>query len=336
LVLVLSARTGPGVVAPCCSTILHNHTRIRRNLRFFRTASEKGYLSKIRTAFWNVYYGDDHINPKKILERKYLYLALTANHLRNLRLAAPDGGDKQVLQEQAIQALAERRLDYTTNVDLRKILQTYLHPQVHVIFEAFHRVDERLGIPPSVSDEELDLSANSVYKQILMSEYDRTQKQLLESTGDDTSLEQSLAFFRRKRGAIESLLTYHRWLEATAKSEINSGDGSLDDFGMDVSNVGEKNLRLIRKYQTMNICRSALIRQELGFSVLCLRSNIPGAGRGLFLDGSALAGSVVAFQPGDVWPKEHLLTDGKWCSPWSLVFVLESRCLFFYMRFSPS
>ena len=264
----------------------------------------------MRTAIWNVYYGDDHINPKKILERKYLYLAITANHLRYLRLSAPDGGDKQALQEQTIEALEERGLDDTTNVDLRKILQTYIHPQVKSIFEAFDKVDGQLGIPPSASDEELDFSADSDYKQILMSEYDRTQEQILQSTGDET-LDQSVTFFRRKLGAIESLLIYHKWIEATAKSETTSGDSSLDDFGMDVSNVSEHNLRLIRKYQTMNICRSALIRQELGFSVLCLRSSIPGAGRGLFLDGSALAGSVVAFQPGDVWPKEHLLTDGK-------------------------
>lgn len=310
LVLALTTRTGP-VVDPCFSTITQNQTPIRRNLRLFGSTTQGGHFSRMRAAFWNVYYGDDHINPKKILERKYLYLALTANHLRSLRLAAPDGGDKQALQEQTIQALAEKQLDYTTNVDLRKILQTYLHPQVNAIFEAFNRVDDRLGIPPSVSDEELDFSDNSDYKQILISEYDCTQEQILQSTGDENSLEQSLAFFRRKLRAVESLLTYHKWFESTAKSEPNSDDSSLDDFGMDLSNVGENNLRLIRKYQTMNICRSALIRQELGFSVLCLRSNIPGAGRGLFLDGSALAGSVVAFQPGDVWPKEHLLTDGK-------------------------
>jgi hypothetical protein len=39
-----------------------------------------------------------------------------------------------------------------------------------------------------------------------------------------------------------------------------------------------------------------------------LQSLIPGAGRGAFLDGNATAGTLVAFMPGDVWPKEHLLT----------------------------
>jgi hypothetical protein len=43
--------------------------------------------------------------------------------------------------------------------------------------------------------------------------------------------------------------------------------------------------------------------------VVTLKSLIPGAGRGAFLDGQAEAGAVVAFQPGDVWPKEHLLTN---------------------------
>jgi len=301
----------------------HGHSH-RRHLRSFHTTTLRaGIFADLRTAFWNVYYGDDHINPKKILERKYLYVALMANHLRNLRLAAPDGrGDKQALHEQTILELEEKDLDGTTNVDLRKELQTYLLPQVNRIFEAFRRVDERLNIPPSAEiDEEMDLSTETEYKEILLGEYDRTQHQIQDSSrstsSDETPSERSLPFFRRKLGAIQTLLTHYGWSthsqSTTSKSGIisNVQTPSLDDFGMDLSNVSESNLRLIRKYQTMNLCRSALIRDELGFSVLCLRSNIPGGGRGLFLDGSALAGSVVAFQPGDVWPKEHLITEGK-------------------------
>lgn len=298
-----------------------DHDHLQPIRPFHTTTQRAGIFANVRNAFWNIYYGDDHINPKKILERKYLYVALMANHLRNLRLAAPDGrGDKQELHEQTIRELEEKDLDGTTNVDLRKELQTYLHPQINAIVEAFRRVDERLNIPPSAEiDEEVDLSAETEYKEILFGEYNLTQHQMqdsVNSTSDETSSERSLPFFRRKLGAIETILAHFGWSQqsTTSKSGTFNDDQTLpsvDDFGMDVSSVGENNLRLIRKYQAMNLCRSALIRDELGYSVLCLRSNIPGGGRGLFLDGSALAGSVVAFQPGDVWPKEHLITDGK-------------------------
>lgn len=87
-----------------------------------------------------------------------------------------------------------------------------------------------------------------------------------------------------------------------------------------------------------------MLRQELGYSILCLRSSILSkgieqinddddkddensgnderrdhdyAGRGVFVDGCADAGSVMAFQPGEIWPKEYLIDDkrrGKYAS----------------------
>ena len=49
------------------------------------------------------------------------------------------------------------------------------------------------------------------------------------------------------------------------------------------------------------------MRDEWGYAVVALQSSIAGAGRGVFLDGYAKAGSILAFQPGEVWPKEHLV-----------------------------
>jgi len=58
----------------------------------------------------------------------------------------------------------------------------------------------------------------------------------------------------------------------------------------------------------INLTKSAMLRQgELGYSTIALLSTIPHAGRGLFVDGFAPAGSIVAFFPGSVWPKEYLL-----------------------------
>ena len=249
---------------------------------------------------------------------------------------------KEELHARTIRELEQRDLDSTTNVDLRKELQNYLEPQVKTIFEAFHRVDERLNIRPSSSTENEQDDVNleeSECKDILWNEYQQTTLQIQNWKGDnDEKSERSLAFFRRKQSAIETLLTFHGWWStetiessrATTKHGSGNGDDdSLDDFGMDVSTTNQNNLRLIRNYQTLNICRSALIRQELGFSILCLRSNIPGGGRGVFLDGSALAGSVVSFQPGDVWPKEHLITDGTYVDYFVQDMLLEYYCLCF-------
>jgi len=334
---IFAASRGLGGIKQRSNVVVARNLRCRHR-SFHTTTRSSGpltWFSRARTAFWNVYFGDDHINPRKLLERKYLYVALLANHLRQLRLEAPET-PKEELHERTIRELEQRDLDNTSNVDLRKELQSnYLEPQVKTIFEAFHRVDERLKIrPSSTENSEQDDDVNlekSECKDILWNEYQQTklQKQNLKKDGDEKS-ERSQAFFRRKQSAIETLLTFHGWSteptessRATTKHGSGNEDDTLDDFGMDVSNTNQINLRLIRNYQTLNLCRSALIRQELGFSILCLRSNIPGGGRGVFLDGSAMAGSVVCFQPGDVWPKEHLITDGTYVDYFVQDLLLE-------------
>jgi hypothetical protein len=85
----------------------------------------------------------------------------------------------------------------------------------------------------------------------------------------------------------------------------------VDCFGVDLDDTSDSKLHLMRQYQTLNVARSIEIRKEMGFSILCLRSLIPGAGRGVFVDGHALAGTLVAFQPGEVWAKEFLLNNSR-------------------------
>jgi len=48
-----------------------------------------------------------------------------------------------------------------------------------------------------------------------------------------------------------------------------------------------------------------LLRQKLGYSVLALSSTIPHSGKGIFVNGFAPAGSLLAFFPGQVWTKEY-------------------------------
>jgi hypothetical protein len=119
-------------------------------------------------------------------------------------------------------------------------------------------------------------------------------------------------FLMRKKSAIETLLSFHGWNECVDPKLVNSHNNDemvIDDFGTNVRKTSSKTLDLIRRHQTINLCRSALIREEIGYSVISLRSLIPGGGRGLFLDGHIMSGTMVAFQPGDVWPKEHFVAD---------------------------
>jgi hypothetical protein len=113
-------------------------------------------------------------------------------------------------------------------------------------------------------------------------------------------------FLQLKRGAIETLLDRRRKAsqvdkethdgihsaasstsaEPSSKSQPSPQPKDIswvdaDEFGYHESIDDERN-RLIRYYQTINLCRSAKLRDEWGFSVIALQSSIPGAGRGVY------------------------------------------------------
>lgn len=263
---------------------------------------------------------DDRINPKKILERRYLYFALTALRYRQLRQDFPDA-DASDLKVQAVEELhSKRQVDELANVSLRAEMHKMMAPQILDILMTFDGVDKSISIvgatadASSSSDEFFDQLDWENLKNILQQEEHDTATQLdqtkREISSDDLGAKQSLAFLKIKLGALQTLLHFHN-LRADPP-EAHSADG-VDYFGMDMESMKDNKTRrteMIRMYQTINLCRSALIRKStLGYSVLCLRSTINGGGRGTFVDGKgATMGSLVAFQPGDVWPKEHLLT----------------------------
>jgi hypothetical protein len=278
--------------------------------------------------------GTDKIDPKRILERRYLYFALMVLRFRQLRLQFPLK-DPDELLKCSVDEIHDYNVDNMSNIELRSAFQDALHPQVLEIFATFRQVDERLKIELDDKDEEEEAAAMydddpfskidwPVLQQILRDEEQHTLEEIWMLTENDGDKEgesppsrRSLPFLRRKLGALQSLLVFHgipiqkvplRDKDATTTT---SGD-SLDDFNMDTSNMSKKSLEMARRYQTLNMCRSALIRQELGYSILSLKSTIAGgsggAGRGTFVDGLAPTGSLVAFQPGEIWPKEHLLT----------------------------
>ena len=120
-------------------------------------------------------------------------------------------------------------------------------------------------------------------------------------------------FLELKRKALETLLDRRKKCRETPET-LEEGEAEqkqvtwidADEFGYHETIDGERNEQ-IRHYQAVNLCRASKIREDLGYSVIALQSSVAGAGRGVYVDGYAKAGSILAFQPGEVWPKEHLM-----------------------------
>ena len=179
------------------------------------------------------------------------------------------------------------------NVGMRYEVQVELVPDILDIFETFRKVDLQLN-----SVNEMDL---------LKEDYEETLRagRLYPEKAD---------FIAKKREAQEVLI---RHFEPTApipakslpwdNTEKKEWSDDLDSFGFNGKGVAEDVYSAIRQHQRRNMVRSFLIKQNLGYSVLALKTSIPNAGRGIFLDGTARPGSILAFFPGQVWPREYLL-----------------------------
>jgi hypothetical protein len=297
--------------------------------------------------FRQIWQGDDHINPQKLLERQYLYRSLLALRMRELMLnmkekkqettqTTTDGGGGGAtnttttngnrttasasssslddLYETATSDLLERgKFETTSNVDLRRQLQELLQPQILSIFRAIRNVDESMGIRHGVatSDNDDDGGSSSTvwslddgfYRDLLLHEHDTVQQQTMAS-----KMASRRYFFDTKLSALETILHHFNWKDCGNNPLLRSRPSVLDAFGMDLTQHAIASIELIRRHQALNLCRNVLLREKLGYSVISLRSSI--AGRGLFMDGRAVTpGTLLAFFPGDVWPKEHLLTN---------------------------
>lgn len=219
---------------------------------------------------------------------------------------------------------------------LRFELQNMLAPELFSIFEAFKDVD--MSLPPSASDSDAEWKEedDEVFKSLLLQEYDIVCRDLGTAEEKETKVGVEiedgkpkengstprpgpLPYLRRKQGALQTVLSFKGWsdtsryppLSAETSNDVEAGDTiaprKSDDFGYYADPADDEVNEAIRHHQIINLTKSALLREKLGFSVLALRSTVPGAGRGIFVDGTARAGSILAFFPGEVWPKEHLV-----------------------------
>jgi hypothetical protein len=150
-------------------------------------------------------------------------------------------------------------------------------------------------------------------------------------------------FFIMKKDAIETLLKHYNWWSTTATNDNeNHSNENVDDieyidpFGF-VPNKSTKDVVCaMRYYQTRNFIRAFMVRNTHYYhpphddeknevvstnttttqihqppprcyhTLLALKSTIPTAGRGVYIDGFAPAGTLLAFIPGNVWTKEQL------------------------------
>jgi hypothetical protein len=279
---------------------------LRSNNRFY----SQTLVSK---KWWNPFVasskstGTEAQDPRRLQERKDTTLALLAMEFRRLSLESPSL-QREAVVDMAFDSLEKQQLDSKTLMQLRHSLQESLQDQVVELFQAFGNIDNSLPDPDTFLNEEYDpllqLELELVLDQLANPNPQRAEK------GASPH-----GFFQLKRGGLTTLLQKREKYVSRQKSQsINKEENEkriawvkADEFGYHETIDGEQNEQ-IRHYQAINLCRSAKLKNELGYSVLALRSSIPGAGRGVYVDGYAKAGSILAFQPGPVWSKEHLVS----------------------------
>jgi hypothetical protein len=282
-------------------------------------------------------------NPRKLQERKDAILVSLAMEFRkqSLLLSRTSSPKQHMEREQVIdlafEALEQEELDNKTQMQLRHYVQKSMNDQLSELFKTFGRVDESLP-----DDPDDDQTFNAVYDQFLQLELERTIDALADPNPQRAPKGPApLQFLELKRGALETLIRRRQQEQESTTSTTtteenttttpsdttndnddnndnndNDNDGEAeqkrvtwvdaDEFGYHETIDTERN-RLVRHYQSVNLCRSAKMRDEWGFSVVALQSSVPGAGRGVYVDGYAKAGSILVFQPGDVWAKEHMM-----------------------------
>jgi hypothetical protein len=280
-----------------------------------KSSSPPSMLKRVWKSIWEA--DDSEGATLRAQERKDLFHLILITKLRQVRMDNPDMDYREAF-DQAYNELDKKGLDDMSNVLLRIEMQDMLSPQVLDVLESFRRVDT--SIQPEIFQEDALMSGHDYndYKAVIRQDYEETATRLenLRVSRDNNNnssptkdalavqTQRSISFLERKLGALTCLLDFHSWKDGAGGdwATATDFDSEMDDFGFRVTTADEETFVSIRQYQTINMYRSALLKKELGYSIIAMKSFIPGAGRGVFVDGVAMAGSLVAFQPGPVWP----------------------------------
>lgn len=258
--------------------------------------SRNNLLTKAKN-IWNVLFNKNE-SPREMLERNDLTKVAIAATYRTLRSPSFRSHSKENLiafYDEACKVLEEDVKVYdlplrTFRLNVQKLIQ----PQVKTSFQIFRDVD---SLFPDTKEEHSD-DVIKFCKEILQNDKEETLKalNLLSASAD-----RNHQFLQLKVLALEVLFSFYEWGNKVDDSRFKDGD----PFGYIIRESEEIN-KAIRYYQLLNLTKGVLIKKELGFSSVALKSTISRAGRGIFVDGFAPAGSVLAYFPGEVWPKEHI------------------------------
>jgi len=300
----------------------------------FPSSSRRGIFSRVRTVLSTFF--DTTESPRHLQECSDLYQTLLLGNYRNLRIqhdlashplsmSTKSRSELEQLYDKASDSL-EHDIHTYTNRGLRKEVQHLIHPQIISLLKAFQEVDSQIntslkdGTEPIISDKTNQEEVVQFCKSILLDEWQQmmaryTEKGHPSNTSNSNNVSDGhLKFLKRKSGALKILASHYGYeTELTSNERQQSISNNIsydtsDKFGYFPSTNDEIN-DAIRYHQMLNMTKSILLRQIIGYSVTTLKSSISHseAGRGVYIDGFAPAGSIVAFFPGQVWPKEHLL-----------------------------
>jgi hypothetical protein len=277
----------------------------------------KGILSKARNIIRTIFNRQE--TPRDMQERQDLYMSILASTHRAMRLqrrmneeGAETREQVEALVDEAVEKLEASNATTTPIVGLRYELQNTLAPEILKAFETFKDVDRAIPSAAYASEEvELETDDDDKFRSTLMNDYEAVRSQLPTSpTSSSAHVRSPLPYLNLKEDALETVLSAKGWLdndgETNEEKKEESEEPTADSFGYYPENADDQVNAAIRHYQMINMVKSILIREKLGFSVLSLKSTVPGAGRGVFVDGTAMAGSLIAFFPGGIWPKEYL------------------------------
>jgi hypothetical protein len=262
--------------------------------------SRNNLLAKARN-IWNTFFNKNE-SPREMLERSDLYKVAIAATYRNLRSPSFRSHSKETLvsfYDEACRILEDDFKVYDLPLrSFRLHVQKLIQPNVKDSFQVFRDVD---SLFPDMKEEN-SIEVIKFCREILRNDRDSTLK-ALNSLGAEADRNGQLEFLQLKKLALEVVFSFYEWESPTIVDYSGFKDG--DPFGYIIRQNQEIN-KAIRYYQLLNLTKGALIRKELGFSTIGLRSTIPRAGRGIFVDGYAPAGTVISYFPGEVWPKEHI------------------------------
>ena len=284
-----------------------------------------GIVGRI-TRFFRVIFGANETSPRGLQERQDSYWLLLALQCRELRVAHQEAignstgweveGREQVTAflDEAADILDQKSagIHDASLAKLRKEVQSRLEPQIVDRFVVASSAEEQFG---GNDEYEFDDRRVDEYKEILIRDYKDVCYKLmtLELTFDDTRTRLNRhGFYQLKKAGIERLLSYYEWWPESEKITTHElTDDQEDEFGFCPSRSSPEVIPAMRYHHAKNLIRSYFARHNntfQNFSITALKSTIPESGRGVFIDGYAPAGTLLAFFPGKVWPKDFLMS----------------------------